>query len=180
MRPPAALLLCLLLPLAARADGLPLSRTAPGHADPPKVIPRIPWPPAEAHMTVPQETITLVLKDTPWRDLGKPDPVLSSACKLGRFAPTRSLFRVLLGGKTGQAMLEAVPKYRHDLLFDPDRHARAGEAYYFRNPGWADCEVHYDGPQAPRTLGERGTALPTVDREMLRQKALEKWGKKQR
>lgn len=176
-----ALAIGLLSALPARADTLPpLAKTNPAHADPAPMLPRPPRPPAEAHLTVPAEPITLVIKDTPYRDLGKPDPALSNACKLGRFGVTRSLFRVLLTGKEDQAMLEAVPKHRHDLLIDPDKRARPGEAYYFRNPGWGDCEVRYDGPLPPRTLNERGTTVPPVDWEARKKRALEVWGKREK
>lgn len=173
----AALLLAMLLSVPP-AWALEPAQTDQRHLTPPPPIPRPKRPPAEAHMTMPDEPITLVIKDTPWSGFGKPDPVLSSACKLGRFLPIETPYRTLLTGKSGQAMLETVPHYRRDLLRDLDKHARRGETYYFRNPGWGDCEVHYEGPDAPRQLDQRGTAAPPADREARRQKALETWGQR--
>ena len=174
----APFIFCLLwsLPVAA-SDLPPLTKTDPGHRDPARMTPLTPWPRAEAHLTDPPQTTYLVVKDTPLSKFGTLDPVLSSACALGRFSPTRSLFRILLTGKTGQALLDAVPLHRRDLLSDPDKHARPGEIYYFRNPVSPNCEVRYDGPEPPRQLGSRGTAAPVPDRAALAQKARETWGK---
>lgn len=173
----AAVFLVLLL-AGPSAWALDPVHTDQRHLSPPPTIPRPKRPPAEAHMTQPAEPVILVVKDTPWSGFGKPDPVLSSACKLGRFLPLGTPFRTLLTGKSGQAMLETVPHYRSDLLRDLDKHARRGETYHFRNPGWGDCEVHFEGPEAPRQLDDRGTAAPPMDREARRQKALETWGRR--
>ncbi len=170
------LLLCVVP--ASAADLGSLNKTAPGHVDPAPMIPRPPWPPAEAHITDPPQTTTLVVKDTPYHQFGKFDPVLTNACALGRFRPTRSLFRILLTGKTDQANLDAVPVHRRDLLFDPDRYARPDETYYFRNGDLPNCEVRYDGPEAPRKLDARGTTAAPVDRAERKKQALERWGKK--
>jgi hypothetical protein len=174
---PGLLILLLLAPPALARDPAP-AKTNPAHMDPAPMIPKPPWPPAEAHMTDPLQTTWLILKDTAYKDFGKFDPVLSNACIQGRFAPTRSLYRVLLTGPKGQANLDAVPLDRRDLLHDPDKRARPKEVYYFRNAGWPDCEVRYDGPEPPRILDPRGTTVPPVNREQRKKDTLEKYGKK--
>ncbi|MBI4968942.1 MAG: hypothetical protein HZC25_12570 [Rhodospirillales bacterium] len=90
----------------------------------------------------------------PFWQAGKEDHVLSHACKIGRFngiIPLR-LYAVF-EGKEGRALLTMVPRGRqHDLLTDPDGLARPGETYYFKDDGWANCRVFFEGPLAPRRL----------------------------
>jgi hypothetical protein len=144
----------LILPHPAQAD--PLTAPNERHLNPPilsEELPKIPpprrWPDAYEGLLVRRSPL-------PWWKAGKADAVLTEACRIGRFQGVDGLrLYVRFEGKEGRALLRVVPKGRHDLLADPDGLRRPEETYYFKDDGWGNCLVLYEGPKPPRVKAKR-------------------------
>lgn len=119
-------------------------------------------------------TIVVAVRDQPYWQAGRADPVLTNACRLGRFLtiPENTLV-VRFTAPGGRGVLQLVPPDRRHLLFDAGRQARPGESYYFLDAGLPSCRVWVEGKGRPRSLDSRGTALPKADPQALaKRKAL--------
>ncbi|MBV9523869.1 MAG: hypothetical protein JO010_13805 [Alphaproteobacteria bacterium] len=89
---------------------------------------------------------TIVFTSTkPYWLVGVRDKALSQACSLGRFN-IRKASR-LVARFTGPEGAETLNIGRGTgfNLYDPDRHAKPGEDYYFRNQNSTSCEVFVGG-----------------------------------
>ncbi|MDR3438682.1 hypothetical protein [Telmatospirillum sp.] len=120
------------------------------------------------------ETLWVVtaISDKPYWTVGKPDPVLTNACRLrdfGSLALNRMVVR--FNGEEGRGLLQVVPPTHRHLLIDTRKLSRPDETYYFLNTGLATCEVWFTGKGRPRTLTAKyGTSLPPPDRAALAKK----------
>lgn len=149
-----SLRLCVLCALC----GYPLFSAAqtvePSSPAPPRGISRpgtVPSPPTRSRWPDAFEYIQVKRSQKPYWTAGKADAVLDQACRIGQFVPVTPLrLSAVFDGKQGAAVLGFVPQGRHDLLNDPGKLAREGEAYYFYNADWGNCRVFYEGPLGPR------------------------------
>jgi hypothetical protein len=142
--------------VCAQAAADPLNAPDKRHVNPPIIteeLPKIPPP-----KRWPDAFDGLLLKRSPlvWWKAGKTDAVLTEACRIGRFNGKDGLrLYTRFEGKEGRALLRTVPKGRHDLLADPDGLRRPEETYYFKDDGWGNCIVLYEGPKPPRVKAKR-------------------------
>jgi hypothetical protein len=123
--------------------------------------------------------VVLSVSDQPYWTVGKPDPVLTNACRLGDFASVPgNRIVVRFNGDQGRGLLQVVPPTHRHLLIDRRKLSRPGEIYYFLNTGLATCDVWFAGRGKPRTL-LAGTSLPATDKTALaRRKAeIKNWPK---
>jgi hypothetical protein len=123
------------------------------------------------------ETLWVVtaISDKPYWTVGKPDPVLTNACRLrdfGSLALNRMVVR--FNGEEGRGLLQVVPPTHRFLLIDNRKLSRPNETYYFLNTGLATCEVWFTGRGKPRHFSDdRNTSLPKPDPKALaKEKAL--------
>jgi hypothetical protein len=87
----------------------------------------------------------VVSSKKPYWAVGPRDQLLSRQCSLGRFNVARADRLVArFSGKEGAETLN-VAKGTGYNLYDPDRHAKPTEDYYFRNQNTTSCEVFVGG-----------------------------------
>jgi len=81
----------------------------------------------------------------PYWTVGERDNELSRACSLSDFGPRRLGELVArFTGAEGPGLLD-VAKDNGRNLHDPERRAKSGEDYFFRNAGTTSCEVLVGG-----------------------------------
>lgn len=119
--------------------------------------------------------VVTAISDQPYWTVGKPDPVLTNACRLRDFGslPLNRMV-VRFDGEEGRGLLQVVPPTHRFLLIDSRKLSRPNETYYFLNTGLATCEVWFTGKGPPRRLDPiRKTSLPPPDPKALaKRKAL--------
>jgi hypothetical protein len=123
------------------------------------------------------ETIWIVtaVSDQPYWTVGKPDPVLTNACRLDDFgSQTLNRMVVRFNGDEGRGLLLVVPPTHRHLLIDKRKLSRPAETYYFLNSGTTTCEVWFTGKGKPRSLTpQQNSSLPLSDpKALIKRKAL--------
>jgi hypothetical protein len=109
--------------------------------------------------------VVAAIRKLPYWQAGTPDPLLTSACRVGDFA-SLPLNRIVVRftAPEGRGVLQMIPPLYHHLLIDRAKLARPGESYYFYGTGQPDCRVWVTGEAKGRALpAGRGTALPPTD-----------------
>ncbi|HXP98399.1 MAG TPA: hypothetical protein VN809_16925 [Telmatospirillum sp.] len=116
--------------------------------------------------------VITAISDKPYWTVGKPDPVLTQACRLGDFGslPLNRMV-VRFNGEEGRGLLQVVPPTHRHLLIDGRKFSRANETYYFLNSGLATCEVWFTGKGTPRRFAaNQTTSLPPPNPKALAKK----------
>jgi hypothetical protein len=116
--------------------------------------------------------VVTAISDQPYWTVGKPDPVLTNACRLrdfGSLALNRMVVR--FNGEEGRGLLQVVPPTHRFLLIDTQKLSRPDETYYFLNTGLATCDVWFTGKGKPRVLNAKTkSSLPPADPKALAKK----------